>query len=60
MMDGQKEKMAFQEMTEAHLECEEPTSVDMEPEVEHWEVPKEDAGGSAVGTRIWPQSAARS
>jgi hypothetical protein len=52
--------MACQEMTKAHLECEEPTSVDMEPEVEHWEVPKEDAAGSAVGTRIWPQSAARS
>jgi hypothetical protein len=43
MKDGRKETMACQEMVEAHLECEEPTSVDMEPEAEHWEIPKEDA-----------------
>jgi hypothetical protein len=30
-------------MTEAHLKCEEPTSVDMEPEAQHREVLKEDA-----------------
>jgi hypothetical protein len=43
MKDGQKEMMACQETTEACLECKKPTSVDMEPEVEHQEVPKEDA-----------------
>jgi hypothetical protein len=29
--------MACQEMMEAHLECKEPTSEDMEPEMEHQE-----------------------
>jgi hypothetical protein len=38
-----REMMACQEMMEAHLECKEPTSEDMESEAEHWEVPKEHA-----------------
>jgi hypothetical protein len=65
MKDGRKETMASQETTEARLECEERTSVDMESESEHWEVPKEDAivkpedGGSGIRTRIWLRSAAR-
>jgi hypothetical protein len=40
MRDDQKETMACQEMTVAHLECKEPISEDMEFEVEHWEVPR--------------------
>jgi hypothetical protein len=40
MREWRKEMMACQETTEAHLECKKPTSVDMESEVEHWEVPK--------------------
>jgi hypothetical protein len=32
--------MACQEMMEAHLECKEPNSVDMETEAEHREWPK--------------------
>jgi hypothetical protein len=43
MNDGRKEMMASQEMVEAHLEYEVPTSVNMEPEAEHQEVPREDA-----------------
>jgi hypothetical protein len=35
--------MACKETTEAHLECEEPTSVDMESEAKHREVSKEHA-----------------
>jgi hypothetical protein len=31
------------------LECEEPTSVDMESESEQWEVPKEEAAVTPVG-----------
>jgi hypothetical protein len=34
MKDGRKETMSCKEVTEAHLECEEPTSVNMEPEAE--------------------------
>jgi hypothetical protein len=41
-MDGQKETMACKEMMEAYLECKEPTSMDMESEAEHREVPEED------------------
>lgn len=64
MMDGQKEMTACQETTEAHLECEKPTSVDLEPEVEHLEVPKEDVVKLVEGQRrqrrgpiIWPPEA---
>jgi hypothetical protein len=39
MRTWRKEVMAYQEMTEAHLECKEPTSENMESESEHWEVP---------------------
>jgi hypothetical protein len=42
LMACRKETMACQETMEALLECEEPTSVDMESEAEHWEVRKED------------------
>jgi hypothetical protein len=35
-----KETMACQETAEAHQDCKEPTSEDMEYEAEHWEVPK--------------------
>jgi hypothetical protein len=42
MRDDQKETMSFQEMAEAHLECEEQTSVTMESE-EHQVVPKDEA-----------------
>jgi hypothetical protein len=41
--DDQKETMSFQETMEAHLECEEQTSVTMESEEKHQEAPKEDA-----------------
>jgi hypothetical protein len=41
--DNREETMACQEKTEAPLEEEEPTSVDMEAEVVHEEAPKEDA-----------------
>jgi hypothetical protein len=67
MKDGRKETMACQEKTKAQLECEEPTSVDMEPEAEHQEVPKEEAAVLPVGElrkrrRDWnlARSAARS
>jgi hypothetical protein len=43
------EKMACQGKAEAHLEGEEPTSVDMEPEAAHGEVPREDAAVMPVG-----------
>jgi hypothetical protein len=49
MKDGRKEMTACQGKAEAHLECMEPTSVDMEPEVEHQEVPKEEATVILVG-----------
>jgi hypothetical protein len=44
-----KETMACQETTEACVEYEEPTSVEMESESEHWEVPKEEAAVKQVG-----------
>jgi hypothetical protein len=48
MKDGWKETM------EACLECEKPTSVDMEPEVDHREIPKEDTLMKPVeGRRKW-------
>jgi hypothetical protein len=37
------------EKTEVSLECEEPTSINMEPEAEHREVPKEEAAVMPVG-----------
>jgi hypothetical protein len=46
-----EETMACQEKTEARLEGEEPTSVDMEPDVAHQEVPREDAAIMPVGVR---------
>jgi hypothetical protein len=51
-----EETMACQETMEVRLEEEEPTSVEMKPEVAHEEVPLE----LGVGTNdIWPLSAAR-
>jgi uncharacterized membrane-anchored protein YhcB (DUF1043 family) len=47
--DTRKETMACQGKTEARLECEKPISVDMEPEVEHQEVPKQGATVMPVG-----------
>jgi hypothetical protein len=41
--------MACQETTEACLECEEPTSVDMESEAGHREVPTEEAAAKSSG-----------
>jgi hypothetical protein len=41
--DNRKETMVCQEKTEVRLEEEEPTSVEMKPEVAHEEVPREDA-----------------
>jgi hypothetical protein len=38
-----RKRMSFQETTEAHLECEEQTSVTMESEEKQQEAPKEDA-----------------
>jgi hypothetical protein len=49
-----KEPMACQEV-ESRLEEDEPSSVDMKPEVTQEEVPKEDAEGMPVGE---PRSAA--
>jgi hypothetical protein len=43
MRAWRKETMACQDMTEACLECKEPTSEDMESKVEHLDVPKERA-----------------
>jgi hypothetical protein len=52
--DDQKETVSFQETTEAHLECEEQTSVTMESEQEHQVAPKEDAAVIPVGgLRKW-------
>jgi hypothetical protein len=47
--DDQKETVSFQETTEAHLECEEQTSVTMEFEEEHQVAPKEEAAVMPVG-----------
>jgi hypothetical protein len=44
-----KETMAGQETTEARLECEKATSVDMETEAEHREVPTEAAALKSSG-----------
>jgi hypothetical protein len=44
-----EEMMGCEGKMEAHLECEEPTSVDMEPEAAHWEIHKEGAAGMPVG-----------
>jgi hypothetical protein len=41
--DNGEETMACQEKMEVRLEEEEPTSVEMKPEVPHEEVPREDA-----------------
>jgi hypothetical protein len=41
---------AYQETTEARLECEEPASVDMESEVVHEEFCAEDAAVKSLGT----------
>jgi hypothetical protein len=49
MKDGRKETMACQGKTEARLECEESTSVDMEREAEYREVPKEEVAVMPVG-----------
>jgi dGTP triphosphohydrolase len=43
MKDGQKKTVACQETMEARLECKEPSSKEMESEVEPREVPKEHA-----------------
>jgi hypothetical protein len=45
-----EETMACQEMIEACLECNEPNSEDMESEVEHREVPMEEAAVKSSGT----------
>jgi hypothetical protein len=44
-----RETMACQEMTEANLECKEPTSEDMEPKVEDQKAPKEGAAVRSSG-----------
>jgi hypothetical protein len=49
MKDGRKETMTCQEKTKARLECEKPTSVDVESDVEHQQVPKEVAAVMPVG-----------
>jgi hypothetical protein len=47
--DNQEETMTCQKKTEVRLEEEEPTSVEMKPEVADEEVPKEDAAVMSVG-----------
>jgi hypothetical protein len=49
MKDGRKETIACQGKMEAWLECKEPTSMGMEPETKHREVPKEEATVMPVG-----------
>jgi hypothetical protein len=44
-----KRNKACQETTEARLECKEPTSEDMEPEMEYQEVSKEEAAVRSSG-----------
>jgi hypothetical protein len=52
--DTREEMMAYQRETEACLEGEEPTSVDMEPDAAYQEVPREDAEMMPVGgPRKW-------
>jgi hypothetical protein len=54
MKDGQKEAVACQEMTEARLECKEPSPEEIEFEVECQEVPMEDAIVKLVrGRKKW-------
>jgi hypothetical protein len=54
MKDGRKKAVVCQETTEARLECEEPTSVDMESESEQREFPKKNAMVKpVVGRRKW-------
>lgn len=49
-LDAHHERtMACQETTEAHLEFKEPTSVGMEYDAEHWEVPKEETTVKSSG-----------
>jgi hypothetical protein len=47
--DNREEMMACQETMEACLECKEPASVEMKPEVADEEVPLEDAARTPVG-----------
>jgi hypothetical protein len=47
-----KETIACKETTEARLECEEPTSMDMESEAEHREVSKEHAAVKLAKRRV--------
>jgi hypothetical protein len=49
MKNTREETMACQEKTEVRLGEEEPTSVEMKPEVAHEEVPVEDAAMTPVG-----------
>jgi hypothetical protein len=51
--DDQKDTMSFQETTEAHLECEEQTSVSTESEEKHQEAAKEDVVKPVKGRKKW-------
>jgi hypothetical protein len=52
MKDGQKETMACQETTKAHLVCKEPSPKKMEPEVERQEVPTDEAAAKSARITI--------
>jgi hypothetical protein len=52
MREWRQETIACQDVTEARLECKKPTSVNMESEVDHQEVPTEEAKVKSLGTMM--------